>query len=239
MEYRHVTTSPTGFVQLLASNYLPYGYWFYVTGRIPPDKDPNVIDEKLLTKYGIELSRQQRARRKQRGEANLHYLRHERDFVILATHGRHRFFAEEVENVRDIRRYPLRFQDYSLTVRRGEFLKRERGDSTATPDGRYRVRVTIHRESYRLWRANLLEQAVHRSLEHLRWEFWNLPVEPYAPIRKQMLGLLRLVNAKRAAMGYEKLLPDCIRYRREIVKPFEIQETPESEIEIEIGTEAA
>ncbi len=220
MEYRHVTTSRAGFVQILASNYLPHGYWFYVTGRIPAGKDPHAIDEKLLAKYGIELSRQQRARRKQQGFANLHYVRHENFFVILATHGKHPFFAAEAESLRDIRRHPLHFAGYALTVRQGDFLKREAGETEARPDHRYRVRVSIHREAYRNLRAHLLEIATHRTAEKLRWEFWNSPFEPYAPIRKQLLNLLRLVNDKRAALGYEKLTPDCIRYRRQIVKPF-------------------
>ncbi len=221
MEYRHVTTSKEGFVQILASNYLPHGYWFYVTGRIPAGKDPTAIDEKLLDKYGIELSRQQRSYRKQQGCANLHYVRHEDFFVILATHGKHHFFAAEASSVRDIRRFPLHFAGYALTVRKGGFLKREVGEATATPDGRYRVRVTINREAYRNLRAHLLDIATHRSADTLRWEFWNPPYEPYAPIRKQLLNLLRLVNAKRAALGYEKLSSDCIRYRRRIVRPFD------------------
>lgn len=220
MEYRHVTTSKEGFVQILASNYLPHGYWFYVTGQIPEGKDPSQIDEKLLAKYGIEMSRQQRSRRKQQGFANLHYVRHENFFVILATHGKHPFFAAEANSVRDIRRFPLHFAGYALTVRRGDFLKREKGEETASPDHRHRVRVTINREAYRNLRAQLLELATHRTAEKLRSMFWHVPFEPYAPIRKQLLQLLRLVNAKRGAMGFEKLTPDCIRYQRQIVKPF-------------------
>jgi hypothetical protein len=224
MKYRHVTTTKEGFVQMLASNYLPYGYWFYVTGKVPEGKFAQAIDEKLLAKYGIELSRQQRARRKQQGLANLHYVRFEDFFVILATHGKHPFFAAEAQSVRDIRRHPLHFKGYSLTVRRGGFLKKEEGAEEASPDTRYRVRVTINRAAYRDLGGYLLDIATHRSAEKLRWEFWNQPFEPYAPIRKQLLGLLRLVNKKRSAMGYEKVSTDCIRYRRNIVKPFEMAE---------------
>ena len=36
MEYRCVATSVAGFVQQLVSCYLPHGYWFYVSGIIPP-----------------------------------------------------------------------------------------------------------------------------------------------------------------------------------------------------------
>lgn len=58
MKYRCEATSVTGFIQILASNYLPHGYWFYVTGKVPPSKDPRLVDQKILAKYGIELSRQ-------------------------------------------------------------------------------------------------------------------------------------------------------------------------------------
>jgi len=63
MEYRYEASSATGFVQQLACNYLPHGYWFYVTGRIPIPKDLRDVDQKLLAKYGIAISRPARARR--------------------------------------------------------------------------------------------------------------------------------------------------------------------------------
>ncbi len=223
MEYRYEATSVEGFVQMLASNYLPHGYWFYVTGRIPEGKSAYSIDQKILSKYGIELSRQQRARRKLQGQSNLHYLRFESFFVILATHGKHQFFEAEASSIRDIRKVPIQFHGYSISVKRGGFLKREEGEEEATADHRHRVRVIISRESFRNFAAHLLELSTHRTVETLRWEFWNQPYEPYAPIRKQLLTVLRAVNKKRSAMGYEKIPTDCIRYRRNIVKPFERQ----------------
>ena len=209
-------------MQIVASNYLPHGYYFYVCGKVPDGKDPRLIDEKILSKYGIELSRQQRARRKQQGFANLHYVRYQSLFVILATHGRHPFFAAESNSVKDIRKHPLHFHGYAISVKRGGFLKKEPGQQTASADGRFRARVTIGREAFRNLGSGILDIATHRTAETLRWEFWNQPFEPYAPIRKQLLKLLRAVNAKRTAMGYEKLDPDCIRYRRNIVKPFDV-----------------
>lgn len=223
MEYRCEATSIEGFVQMLASNYLPHGYWFYVTGRVPKGKSREALDRKLLEKYDIALSRQQRSRRKLAGRANLHYLRFEDFFVILATHGRHPFFAAEAENVRDIRKHPLQFGGYSLTVRRGGFLKREEGEETAAVDGRYRVRVMIAREQFRDLLAHFLDLATHRSPEFLGKALFTLPFEPYAPIRRQLLRLLRTVNQKRAAMGYEKLSTEVLRYRRTIVKPFGVE----------------
>jgi len=55
--YRYVAQSIQGFVQQLAVAYLSHGYLFYVTGEIPGGKDPAFVDRKLLTKYGIELSK--------------------------------------------------------------------------------------------------------------------------------------------------------------------------------------
>ncbi len=54
MEYRYLTTSLEGFVQQLACNILPHGYWFYVRGSIPDGKDPLSIDAKLLDRYGLQ-----------------------------------------------------------------------------------------------------------------------------------------------------------------------------------------
>lgn len=220
MQYRYETTSLEGFVQYVASNLLPHGYWFYVTGRIPEGKDPGAVDRKLIEKYGIGLSRQQRARRKLAGLANLHYVRLGRFWVLLATHGEHAFFREEEDRVRDIRHTPLQFGGYSLTVRRGGFLKRLPGDEEATIDGKLRVRVQIGRERYRELRAYFLDICMHRTAEVLAQEFWNVPFEPYAPVRKQLLNLLRLVNAERQAAGYGKLPATVLRLRRRIVKPF-------------------
>lgn len=221
MPYRCEATSLEGFVQILASNYLPHGYWFYVTGRVPAGKDPSQVDAKLMEKYGIGLSRQQRARRKLQGMANVHYVRFEDFFVILATHGKHPFFAAEQTAVKDIRKTPLQFRGYSLTVRRGGFLKKSAGDESPTPDSRYRVRVTIGRKAFRNLQADLVDKAAHRAVDALRWELWNQPFEPYAPIRKQYLMVLRQMNRIRSALGYDRVPTDAIRYQRRIVKPFE------------------
>lgn len=220
MEYRCVATSLEGFVQQLGSNILPHGYWFYVTGCVPADKDPEAVDRKLIEKYGVAISRQQRARRKLAGQANLHYLRFDRIWVILATHGRHTFFEEEAASIRDVRKVPIHVGGYSLSVKRGHFLKKQREEDEAMPDGRMRVRVQIGRERYRDLRGYLLSIACHRSQDTLAHELRSVPFEPYAPIRRQLLNLLRLINAKRQSAGYARVLPAVLRYRRRITHPF-------------------
>ena len=107
MEYRCATTSVAGFVQQLVSCYLPHGYWFYVSGIVPETKDPQSVDLKLMSKYGIGVSRTSRARRKAVGIANVHYIRYRRRFLLLATHGFHPFYDEESQGIRDVRRVPI------------------------------------------------------------------------------------------------------------------------------------
>ena len=174
MAYRCATTTIEGFVQLLACNYLPHGYWYYVTGWVPPEKDPQQIDEKLIAKYAIDRSRAVRCRRKQLGQANLQYLRHGRLFVLIATQGEHAFFAEEAAGIRDIRRVPLRIAGYAISYRRaGQTVA---GQVSAS----WHTHVEIERARYLEWKALLLDQAVRRSAEALALEFYRFPFEPYA-----------------------------------------------------------
>ncbi len=222
MEYRTEATTIEGFIQQLAANYLPHGYWFYVSGQVPIEKNPALVDRKLVMKYGIAISRQQRARRKHAGLANLHYLRYGRTWVLLATKGEHAFFAEEAGGIRDLRKVPLQVGGYSLSVRQGGFLKKQASDEPAVADSKRRVRVQIARERYRDLKGYFLELATRRSAEDLGREFFVVPFEPYAPIRRQLLNLLRLVNAKRQAAGCAKIPPTVLRYQRRIVKPFEL-----------------
>jgi hypothetical protein len=67
-------------------------------GVIPPGKVPARADEKLIAKYGIGVSRTSRARRKAVGIANVHYLRYRRRFLLLATHGFHPFYDDEIRS---------------------------------------------------------------------------------------------------------------------------------------------
>jgi len=220
MTYRYEATSLEGFVQLLAANYLPHGYWFYVTGCVPPGKKAAAIDAKLVSRYGVALSRQQRARRKLAGQANVHYLRYGDRWVLLATHGVHKFFAEEGEAVRDVRKHPLRVGGYSLTVRQGGVLRKRSAEEGVRADPKLRVRVQIARERYQELKAYFVDKATRASAEQISRELYLVPFEPYAPIRRQLLNILRLLNDKRAAAGKTKIPPKVLRYRRRIVKGF-------------------
>lgn len=192
-----------GFIQQLAVSYVSNGYFFYVVGSVPEGKDPRRVDAKLIDRYGIGVSKWSRARRKRAGSANLQYLRHGRLFVLLATHGEHEFFAEEGKGVRDVRRVPLKAFGYAVSYKAGH------------------VHVRIEREELKRLTAYFLELAAHRKVEAVSAELSRLRFEPYAPVRRQLLQVLRAVNRARRAMGYELVPLEALRFRRRIVRPFE------------------
>ena len=208
MAYRCVAASVAGFVQQLAVAYVANGYWFYVSGRVPDPKDPASVDRKILTRYGIEVSKWTRARRKKTGQARVQYLRYGRRFVILATHGEHPFFTEEGKQVRDIRRHPIHFMGYALGCRKG------RDGKTWHPS------VRIERELCRELKARFAAMAVQRSVEDLCRELGRIDYEAYAPVRDQLRGILRIVNRRRKAAGLELVPRSALWLRRIPVKPF-------------------
>lgn len=209
MEYRAEATSLTGFVQQIVA-YIRSGYFIYVMGFVRDGKDPAAVDEKLIEKYGIARSKWQRSRRKAEGYANLQYIRFERTWLLMATKGRHEFFELEAKNLRNAKRTPIRIGGYSISFRRG-----------GTDSGKYHVHVRIDGERYKELKAHFLDLAVHRRAEKLVSEFWALPFEPYAPVRRQLLNVLRSVNRKRKEAAFETIGFDALRFKRRVVKPFE------------------
>jgi len=202
-------------VQLLACNLLPHGYWFYVTGYIPEGKDPRLVDAKLIKKYDAALERSQRHRRKRAGYANIRYLRLDRFFVLLATHGRHPFFEEEGPCIRDFRHVPLRIGGYSISYRRGGRTREK------VIDRRWHSHVAIDRRRFVELQAYFSEQAVRLAADRLALEFYWLPFVPYAPVRRQMLRCLRSVNRIRKQAGKSPLPYKVLPLRRRTVRPFE------------------
>lgn len=207
--YRCEATSIEGFVQHLAVSLIGQGYYFYVTGRIPEGKSPELTDRKLVERYGVGVSKWARARRKQAGLANVHYLRHGRFFVLIATRGEHPFFSEE-KHFRDVREDSIKFGGYSIGCKRGV-------------DGKWHPSVRIHPVEYRKLKAHLVELSVHRSVENLAAEFRRIPFEPYAPVRRQLFHILRAVNRRRQTAGFEPLPISVLRLRRMSVRPFDVE----------------
>jgi len=128
MTYRCEATSTEAVVQLIAASYLRHGYYWYVTGRIPNNKEPGLVDRKLIEKYDIDITEWQRSRRRKQGLANAQYLRHDRWFILMLTDGHHALRAPvanggEGEQLKDCRRVPIRFDGYAISYRRSGIEK--------------------------------------------------------------------------------------------------------------------
>lgn len=204
--YRCAALSVEGFVQQLSVAYVSRGYFFYVASSIPEGDDPERIDLKLIAKYVISSSKYVRTRNKKKGEANVQYLRFGRFFVLLATHGRHRFFTDE-ENVRDIRRHPIRFAGYSIGFGKGR-------------DGTPHASVRIDAVEYKILKERFMRFAVNTDFDVLVARLRALTFEPYAPVRDQLRTLLRAINRVRAVAGLEQLPWLVLAQRRRPVRPF-------------------
>lgn len=202
MDYHYETPTVGGFIQQLAVCYIARGYWFYVQGTIPKDKDPKEVDKKILAKYKIPSSKFQRYRRKRWGVANLQYLRWGNSFLILSTLGIHPFFKEESKRIKDVRREPIYFEGYSISLQNGH------------------PKVGLTQETYENLRAYFLELAVHRKADYIAEEIQKLPYESYAPVKRQLLYILMAVNKRRKALGLAPVSYKSIRHKRTIYRPF-------------------
>ena len=197
-------TSVEGFIQQLAVSYVGRGYFFFVTGVVPAHKDPARVDEKLTARYGVGLSKWAKARRRSSGVASHAYIRYGHFFVLLATHGQSPFFEEEGVRVKDARKTPIRFAGYAVSFRSGHVHVR------------VEQRVYLERKSY------LLGIATRRTPSEMQTEFLRaLPFEPYAPVRSQLLCVLRAVNRARGEARLPAVTPEFLRLRRRVVRPFE------------------
>jgi hypothetical protein len=216
VEYRCVATSVDGFVQQLAVAYVQHGYWFHVTGTIPHGKDPLAVDRKLVDRYGLAISKWARARRKRQGLANVHYLRYERFFVLIATKGRHEFREREGKAIRDIRRHPIAFAGYSISCRRGV-------------DQQWHASVRMLPIRYRELKAFVLELAARSASTHIAAVIANTWLLPYAPVKRQLLNIVRAVNRVRRIAGLDDVAGSCVPQRRRIVRPFETNARPQGQ----------
>jgi hypothetical protein len=110
---------------------------------------------------------------------------------------------DEASCIRDVRRRPIRFAGYSIGFRRGH------------------PHVRIEQEVYKQLKAYFVDLAVRRSVASLERELAQIPFEPYAPIRRQLLCILRAVNRARKRAGFSPVTKEVFRFKRRIYRPFE------------------
>ena len=249
MQYEYLCPTLSHFVHRLVTGYMVHGYVFYFRGRISeriPEVELLEVDGRISKRFGCDKSYRTRVRRKQARLANCHYLRLEgtRDFLLVSTHGlgsregdEHPFFAcygerrdtrGEVVRAReflDFREDSLRFHGYSIGLRpEGVRPKRGlRGKEKPTRATKLRGSVRIHMEEYRGLKAFMVEEAKHKSLEHMVDLFESLSYEAYAPVRVQLKNILRACNRARRERGFEEIPVGVIPFRLRAPRRREVQ----------------
>ena len=218
-KYRCEAASPEAVVQLIAASYLRHGYYWYVTGKIPDGKPSERVDHKLIAKYGIDVSEWQRSRRRKLGLANAQYLRHGHWFILMLTEGHHAIRSPtsaggEGDHLKDCRRNPIRFAGYSISYRRSGVTQ------PAGQPAKWHAHVRLDNETYAAIKAHYEAIAVHRSPENLATEFARIAFARYAPVRRQLLNILRRVNDLRQRHSFSKLPYSVLNLRRQPVRVY-------------------
>ena len=209
--YTCIAKNLDGFVSQVV-RYVSSGHYFYLTGKIPDKKEPSSVDEKLISLYGIDRPRWARARRRLGKQAGIHYLRHDRFFILIATHGQSPFFVDHQNRVQDIRRNALQIGGYSIRY------------TWSSVDKRWRVFVRLNRDTYYNLRASMLERsarpkfAAHEDFEEL---FRQLPWQPYAPVRQQLAAIMKAANRRRRYTGLQQARLSCLPRMRRVTVVFE------------------
>ena len=210
-DYRYEATSVDGLVAQVV-RYVASGYYFYVRCLIPEHKAPKVVDAKLLARYRICQPRWRRERRRLKQNAGVHYLRHNRLFVLMLTKGRHEpFYADHGQKVIDIRRVALKAFGYSI---RYAFSRESK---------RWKVSVRLDEATYRTLRAHMLTMAAwesHRCPHRMEREFSRLPYQPYSPVYRQLLSIAKAVNRARKRRGFTPIDYACIPNKKRLTKVF-------------------
>jgi hypothetical protein len=203
MIYRYLTTSPGGFIQQLVLH-VRNGFRYYVINTIPRGKDPAAVDQKLLSRYEVALSKKQRWARKLSGLACVHYLRYERTQVLLANSldERSLFCKDHGQHARDVSQVPIVTQGHAVSFR-AEHVSVEIDRNTLA--GLYRH----------------FEHIAHYARSRLIREFVSLPFERYQPVIRQLTSLVRHTNRLRIQAALPPIPDYCFGRRRRLYRPFD------------------
>jgi hypothetical protein len=173
--------------------------------------DPARIAEKVSKKYDTELSRFQRARRKQNGRSTVRAIRFNRVAYLLATPplNEHKIFHQE--EMKDLRDYPIHIAGHSISIKRGA-------------DGKFHGSARISRKTFLDVRAYFVETATKRSAASIEKELRDLPFQRFQPVKWQLWRILKRVNEARHKQGLEPIDKACVQIGRKPLKIFKNQE---------------
>ena len=196
-----------------------HGYYFYFRGELKPSKDPEKLDAKLIREWRLDQPYWKREKRR-RGEApSIWYLRCERHYLLIATHGRnsdgdpHRFFEEYGSTLKDIRKNAMYFCGYSVRYPHSK------------ETGRRRINVRLDKPTFQFLRDTLCTKAIrgpYHDRAAIEAEFESLPFQPYREVRRQLQIILREANRRRSRYsGLSPARQKCIPRRTRVSRIYD------------------
>lgn len=164
------------FLKRISTDALRHGYYRYAVRRIPENKEPSSIDQKLIDIYGVTRCRMTRLRQRQKGFASVQYVRFRHSFVLLATEGKHDVF-DKIYSL-DARVRPIAIDCYTIGFR----------GST--------VCVKVANIEWKKVENRFHKTALHdRSM--LEYRLTHLPYYLFPGVEAQYRKLLRSINKRR------------------------------------------
>ncbi len=242
-------TSIEGFVDLVVQ-LAGHGYYFWYQGSVKNNRGltPQEIDCRQIVQFNANLPKRARSYQRELGNASVRYIRFGADYWLFWTHGKSKVFERYIRDgellFNDFRKdRALRFHGYNISLSRRGYEKKTEGERRAhraekarriaagedyrnMPKGRrherWKARVKIGEERYRMIEAELLGLATHRSAQYLAMRLRCVEFLPYAPVRQQLFQIVKKVNKarKQAGKNYELLSWECIPYRRKMTSPY-------------------
>lgn len=206
-------------------NLAGHGYFYFFKGELEEGVDRLAVDRKMVEKYCLErhgcraLNKQKRCRRRQKGLANIDYFRFRFGFLLMATEGMVVMAADDPDEFRDLRERPLIFGDYQMSLREVGFTK---GGAPSA-----KVWTELSGVALQAVRREFLDIATDRRSGWLESQFYNLHYNCYRGIRVQLRSILDEVNELRRSAGQKRLSPGCIKFKRDLPKHFEKEESDE------------
>lgn len=167
------------------------GYYYYHVGTIPMNKASKCkqIDEKIIRKYNIDLSKYQRSRKKVKGLANFYYLRWRNIFIILHTEGdfeKELILNDEFKDIRDKKKKLDRLQ-----IRISDNISFEISLKHKTGQTDRAVTISFDRASMQNLNTELSELVQYKKLNEIEKFFTRLSGIPaWSGITQQKAVLL-------------------------------------------------
>ncbi len=197
-----------GFIQQTIS-VIGKGYRWYQP--IEPTKQMNeqqwlALDQHLMRKFNVNISKDKRYRQKKKGIANYLYLRYENHAIVLKTVGEALYTADEDREVF----HNINEKPYFFKVSNNVNLK------IFTGNDKEKITLYFERECYRAFRTDFTEYVEKRHFKELEKRFYYLNNIPaYSGINEQKKNLrnyiMKIAKKNGVAIDKNKLI---LRTRR-------------------------